>query len=573
MVERGTVLGGRYALVAETGRDRAGVLWLAEDREAAGLRVVVRLPHPELLGDATYAAGLRREAGVLGALDHPNLARVHAVGEHEAAEESGEDGPSPRVVYLVTELVDGRRWDEVRRDDGGTLPAERALGLVAEALDGIAAAHERGIAHRGLTPSNLMLRADGRVAVTDVGVAPAVPRADRAAPAMTGHPGRVDLATARYLAPEQAEGRGSMPASDLYALGAVCHELLTGATPFTGSTPAEVMARLAAEPAPPLPTTFPEPVRAFLATALARRPEDRFPNAAAMAAAAREAAVGLPRRHRQPGPVARRRRMSLAMVAALAIVAITAALVVYAAAPSGEPEATAPEGVGASATAADGGGEREPDGERSELPSSTASDAEETTGLPGTPSSSATDGEQSPGDGDDEREPGGGEQSEEPGEGGGGAASGGGNGEDEPTSPPDDGEPGPPSDCGGDRWGQITSVADGLPIGLADENAEPGSALVMGGHSTYGWLRTDSYQDLDAFLVCDADGPALALDTSSRAILLPAEVGWELDDSAPSGAHYLRAFDQCLTNNGAGQQLTLGTCVPGDARQMWRLPA
>ncbi|MFE9426599.1 protein kinase [Kitasatospora sp. NPDC006697] len=277
MWSRGTVLGGRYTLVERIGGGAMGEVWQAED-QVLERRVAVKIVLPALLDDADFAARFRREALILASLSHPSIVDIHDYGEDE-------EQPTERLAYIVMELVEGRPLDAVQRERG-KLPAAEALDLVAQALDALQVAHERGIVHRDLKPSNLMVTDGGLVKVTDFGIA----RALAGTKITTSHS---VFGTALYMAPEQAEGRGIVPASDLYSIGVVAYELLTGELPFTGEAVLEIVLKHVREPAPALPAEFAEPVRAFVARALAKQPEQRYPDAAAMAAVARRAAQGI----------------------------------------------------------------------------------------------------------------------------------------------------------------------------------------------------------------------------------------------------------------------------------------
>lgn len=286
MWSRGTVLGGRYTLVERIGGGAMGEVWRAED-QVLERRVAVKIVLPALLDDADFALRFRREARILASLSHPSIVDIHDYGEDD-------DQPDDRLAYIVMELVDGRPLDAIRAERG-RLPAEEALDLVAQALEALQVAHEREIVHRDIKPSNLMVTTGGLVKVTDFGIA----RALAGTKITTSHS---VFGTALYMAPEQAEGQGTVAASDLYSIGVVAYELLTGELPFTGGTVLEIVLKHVREPAPALPEEFPEPVRAFVARALAKSPGDRHPTAAAMAVAARRAAEGLP--DLTPPPVA-----------------------------------------------------------------------------------------------------------------------------------------------------------------------------------------------------------------------------------------------------------------------------
>ncbi|MET8540198.1 protein kinase [Kitasatospora sp. NPDC004799] len=272
----GTVLGGRYELVEKIGGGAMGSVWKAEDTVLAR-QVAVKILRSELLEDDTSAQRFRREAQLVAAVDHPGVVGVHDYGE------SGGDGEE-RCAYIVMELIDGRPLDRVLKD-GGPMGVERALDLVAGALDALHAAHLREIVHRDVKPSNLMVRADGRVAITDFGIARALASTKLTAPFAI-------IGTALYMSPEQAEGANLGPATDLYSIGVVCYELLVGEPPYSGDGPLQIALKHVNQPVPELPDTFPAPVRALVARALAKKPEERYADAAEMAAAARAALAG-----------------------------------------------------------------------------------------------------------------------------------------------------------------------------------------------------------------------------------------------------------------------------------------
>lgn len=287
MWSSGTLLGGRYALAERIGSGAMGEVWRSEDR-VLERQVAVKILLPSRYEDDAFTARFRREAKVLAAIDHPGVVQVHDYGEHEFSQADGESDSAgdsvTRVAYIVMELVEGRSLDEIRAERG-LLPVAQALDIVAQALDALHAVHRRGVVHRDIKPSNLMLRDDGRVAVADFGIASV-----EADTRITGT--RKALGTPLYMAPEQAEGLPVVPASDLYSIGVVCYELLSGVPPFTGGSAVEVALKHIREPVADLPADIPEPVRTFVVKALAKDSEDRFVSAAVMSDAARRAAAG-----------------------------------------------------------------------------------------------------------------------------------------------------------------------------------------------------------------------------------------------------------------------------------------
>ncbi|MFF4078321.1 protein kinase [Streptomyces sp. NPDC001777] len=278
---RGTLIDDRYALVGRLGGGAMGEVWRAED-QVLKRQVAVKFLRPSGLEDNSFLPRFRKEAKVLASIRHPGVVGVHDYGEQTFPGNGDGHGTATHVAYIVMELVEGKTLEELR-EEHGLLPPVRVLDLAAQALDALHTVHRLGIVHRDIKPSNLMLREDGRVTVTDFGIA------------RTGTGTRLTdphgiIGTPRYMSPEQARGLPVLPASDLYSIGAVCYELITGTPMFRGASPVEVALKHIEEPVPALPDDVPEATRAFLSQALAKDPEDRYVNAAVMAAAARRAA-------------------------------------------------------------------------------------------------------------------------------------------------------------------------------------------------------------------------------------------------------------------------------------------
>ncbi|MGW9208200.1 protein kinase domain-containing protein [Embleya sp. NPDC055664] len=655
---RGTVLGDRYTLAERLGGGAMGEVWRADDG-VLERPVAVKILLPALLEDARFAERFRREAKVLAALDHPGIVDVH---------DYGESGSEPRVAYIVMELVDGLPLDAVSAAAGATtMPADRALGIVAQALDALHAAHRRDIVHRDVKPSNLMIGADDRVTVTDFGIAHSTTAGTRLTASHSV------LGTARYIAPEQARGLGAVPASDQYAIGVVCYELLTGEPLFTGDAVFEVVLRHIREPAPELPAEFPEPVRAFVARALAKEPGDRFPDAAHMATAAREAIAststpaptpvpaavlttddtpgtagkqpvsppvsiekpsGTPPAPAEEPPVpapesgaarpdpaaapasaderptpsksvpptppgtadhtpapaetptppessaprAWKRHGLAAVLLVLGVIAGVIVTVLYLKpsqaqadrTPHAADAKTSPAEVRASTgTSADPvAGSPTPSNPTPGAPGGTPTGSQppnsaplpETGGAPNTSTSNGAGG--SPGGG--------------AGSGGGGSSTGTGT-KPKPTTPAAPPAQSAPQGCGGANWGAITSVADGLQIGLAADGPTAGKEVIMGGHTRYGWVHSTS--TWDSFNPCSLSGPALGqpygnVDRAELAVGFGYSTNWRLVPAPTSGAVYIKDFGgrTCLTNNGNGKPLSVVTCTPGSPSQQWRVP-
>ncbi|MGY0059448.1 serine/threonine-protein kinase [Streptomyces sp. LZ34] len=254
------VLVGRYELVRFVGRGGMGEVWEARDR-VIGRRVAVKLlPHDRR--DTAAAALFRREARTAGALNHPAVVTVHDFGQDEA------DGS----LFLVMELLEGRDLATALREDGPP-PVATAVDWVAQAAAGLARAHEADVIHRDLKPANLHLAADGRVKILDFGIARF----------MEALPSSKVMGTFPYMPPERFDGHSGDARSDLYALGCVLHELLTGQLPFQATSPASMMsAHMSKPPVPPgrIRPGVPAALDDLVVELLAKAPEDRPVSAA-----------------------------------------------------------------------------------------------------------------------------------------------------------------------------------------------------------------------------------------------------------------------------------------------------
>jgi eukaryotic-like serine/threonine-protein kinase len=217
--------------------------------------VAVKLLRPEHAGDADLLTRFRSEARLAGLLSHPNIAQVYDFGE------AAQQGPA----YLVMEFVDGPSLAGLLHD--GPLEPSRTMDIVAQAARGLAAAHRAGLVHRDVKPGNLLMRDDGLVKVSDFGIA----RAESATPVtrtgmLPGTPG--------YMAPERGAGAVATPAADLYSLGVVAHQCLTGQPPFQGDGLAVAIAHMEQE-MPPLPPSVPAPVARLVSDLTRKDPRAR----------------------------------------------------------------------------------------------------------------------------------------------------------------------------------------------------------------------------------------------------------------------------------------------------------
>jgi serine/threonine-protein kinase len=282
------IVANRYRLRDQLGRGGMGIVWRAHD-ERLGREVALKVLHPWVADDAELRARFEREAAALARLEHPNVVRLYDV-----LEDRGQ-------TVLVLELVEGDGLHAVVA--GRTLSWDEARRLCAPVAAALAHAHARGVVHRDLTPSNVLVeRGSGRVVVTDFGLARLV-RGATTAP-VSG----VLAGTPEYWAPEQASGAETGPATDLYSLGCILFQLLSGRLPFEGEDRLATGLRRAHELAPSLGTVAPQaPVEAvrIVDVLLARQPAVRGDAVAAALALGADPASLPGRTAREPTTVAR----------------------------------------------------------------------------------------------------------------------------------------------------------------------------------------------------------------------------------------------------------------------------
>ncbi|MEU1361044.1 serine/threonine-protein kinase [Micromonospora zamorensis] len=266
----GQVVGDRYRLVESIASGGMGDVWRAVD-ETLDRCVAIKMLQPRLVTDAGFGERFRREARAMAALRHPGVAQVYDYGE---VSRSG----APVLAYIVMECVQGQPLSQ-RIAEVGRLDVAEAMSVAAQTARALQAAHDAGVVHRDVKPSNLIIEPDGHVVLVDFGVA-----VTQEAVSLTAT--NQVVGTALYMAPEQIAKNETSPAIDIYALGAVVYHCLAGRPPHQGETALAVALRHLEEEPPPLPEDVPEAVRRLVATAMAKEPVHRFPTAAAMATAA-----------------------------------------------------------------------------------------------------------------------------------------------------------------------------------------------------------------------------------------------------------------------------------------------
>jgi serine/threonine protein kinase len=280
------VLGGRYRLARRMASGGMGSVWEAED-QVLHRRVAVKVLSEALAADELFVERFRREARAAAGLSHPNVAGIFDYGEDPAVDGHGSSSASP---YIVMELIDGENL-AVRLFREGALPSDEAVRITGQVASALQAAHDAGIVHRDVKPGNIMLTPSGEVKVMDFGIAAASWAAPITATGAT-------MGTARYISPEQATGLRATPSSDIYSLGVVLYEMLTGRPPFAGESLVAVAAAHVSEEPQPVRSLAPrvQPgVAAVCMQALAKDPVARPESAAGMAALLRAAEATVPR--------------------------------------------------------------------------------------------------------------------------------------------------------------------------------------------------------------------------------------------------------------------------------------
>src|SRR5215213_10675846 len=274
---RRTVLDNRYDVVRPLGSGGMGEVYLARDR-VLGRDVALKVLRMQYAGDDEFAERFKREAMSAASLSHPNIVQVYDRGETA-------DG----ISYIAMEYVSGGTLRE-QIEERGPFEARRAAAVAAQIADALEAAHERGVIHRDIKPQNVLVTSSGHLKVTDFGIA-------RAASAVTSSASGAVFGTAGYISPEQAMGEPVGPASDLYSLGVVLYEMLTGELPFTADNSIAVCMKHVTEPLRPprsLNPAIPEEINALVVRLLAKDPADRYHSAAELLADLERVRDGLP---------------------------------------------------------------------------------------------------------------------------------------------------------------------------------------------------------------------------------------------------------------------------------------
>lgn len=269
---------GRYEVIRELGQGAMGIVYQAKDplidRIVAIKTINLGLAQE---GKDEYEGRFYQEAKAAGRLNHPNIVTIYDVGK------SGE------IAYIAMEFLQGRELRDIM-NDAGLLPVDHVLDIVAQVASGLAYAHEHEIVHRDVKPSNIMVIRDGHVKITDFGIARMASSAVRTQTGMV-------LGSPKYMSPEQVMGKEIDQRSDIFSLGVMLYEMLTGQAPFNGDNVNAIMYQtLNAVPAPPnsVNAVVPEMLNFIVAKALAKGIDDRYQNAKDFAADLRACRETLP---------------------------------------------------------------------------------------------------------------------------------------------------------------------------------------------------------------------------------------------------------------------------------------
>jgi eukaryotic-like serine/threonine-protein kinase len=267
---------GPYRVVKHVATGGMGAVYLAQDTRLRR-RVALKVLPAEFCSDEARVRRFEREARAASALNHPNIVTVY------------EFGHASDLFYMAAEYVEGKTLRE-RLKESGTLALAEALEVAAQVADALAAAHDAGVVHRDVKPENVMLHADGRVKVLDFGLAKFLRRqtalagtegADAARASLVTSP-NVVMGTVKYMSPEQVRGQEVDERTDVWSLGCMLHEMITGAPAFDGPTPADALAAVIGREYKP-PDVAPAALRSLLTRALAKDRSHRFTSASALA--------------------------------------------------------------------------------------------------------------------------------------------------------------------------------------------------------------------------------------------------------------------------------------------------
>jgi len=316
----GTVLGGRYRIQSTLGTGGMAVVYKAEDA-ILGRCVALKTLHRRYAEEPSFRSRFKQEARVMASLDHENIVKVYDICQ---------EGDVP---FIVAEYVEGQDVGSVLKGTPeGRLGERFTRGVVGQLLEALEYAHRRGVVHRDVKLSNILITREGAVKVADFGIARLVEEKE------AGRPGEI-IGSARYMSPEQLRGEETTPRSDLYSVGILLYHCLTGKPPFSGDTKSVARQQIHKDPTPPrmLNRAISPLIESVIMKALAKNPEDRYPSASAMLGDLRRGGGGMvayaeaarPRKHRRKGRGSRKLLLASPVLALLLLGAGTAAGLAY----------------------------------------------------------------------------------------------------------------------------------------------------------------------------------------------------------------------------------------------------
>jgi len=305
-VRSGEVVSGKFRIGKQIGRGGMGVVYEAEDLKL-GRTVALKFLPAALTGDADARERFVLEARAASGLDHPNICAIHEIGETEAGE-----------MFIAMACYKGESLKD--RLEQGPLPPNEVLDIAVQTAEGLAKAHELGIVHRDIKPGNIFLTSDGTVKILDFGLAKLAGQVKLTRPGST-------LGTAAYMSPEQVRGEDVGPGTDVWSLGVVLYEMMTGGLPFPGENVQAVLHAVLNEPALPvrnLRAGFPGGIESLVRRALAKDPARRFPSARRLAEALQALGAGVAPKTRSTARrlVFPRPRRRLAIVSAASVLTL-----------------------------------------------------------------------------------------------------------------------------------------------------------------------------------------------------------------------------------------------------------
>ncbi|QDQ96101.1 serine/threonine-protein kinase [Tomitella fengzijianii] len=282
-LQGGAIISERYRLQRHIATGGMGAVWEAVDLRL-DREVAVKILKPEYSDDPEFLERFRTEARTTARLNHPGIAGVFDYGETA-------DPQGSSIPYLVMELVRGEPLNAVIRRMG-TVPVDLVLDMLEQCGNALQAAHRMGLVHRDVKPGNILITPAGQVKVTDFGIAKAI---DAAPVTRTG----MVMGTVQYIAPEQALGQEATAASDVYSLGVIAYETLSGARPFRADSTVAIAQQHISEAPAPLPESIPAPVRELVQITLTKDPSQRYRDGGEFAAAVAAVRAG----NRPPSPL------------------------------------------------------------------------------------------------------------------------------------------------------------------------------------------------------------------------------------------------------------------------------